>query len=189
MQNIKINKKMNIYKIAGIGVFAALVFAANYIQIPIPVAIGDVTRIHLGNALCLLSGMILGPIGGGLAAGIGSSIFDLLTPAYIASAPFTFVFKFILACIPGLFVIYCKNQNKLIRILGCVIGQIAYITLYIGKTYYEGILLGAAPGAMIPTIITKTTASLTNGVIAVVCCTVLYGALYFSLKKSKLQLS
>ena len=60
--------KKTIYQVAGIGVFAALVFVSSMISIPIPVAIGSVTRIHLGNIFCLLSGFILGPVGGGLAA-------------------------------------------------------------------------------------------------------------------------
>ena len=71
------------------------------ISVPIPVAIGDVTRIHLGNIFCLLSGLVLGPVGGGLAAGLGSALYDMTNPAYIASAPFTFAFKFMLAAVCG----------------------------------------------------------------------------------------
>lgn len=63
-------KQTKIYKISAVGIFAALVFVSNYLSVPVPVAIGDVSRIHLGNIFCLLSGFVLGPIGGGLAAGI-----------------------------------------------------------------------------------------------------------------------
>ena len=58
-----------IYRVTLTAVFAALVFVSSMISVPIPVAIGDVTRIHLGNIFCLLSGLVLGPVGGGLAAG------------------------------------------------------------------------------------------------------------------------
>ncbi len=63
-------KQTKIYKIAAVSVFAALVFVSNYLSVPVPVAIGSVSRIHLGNIFCLLSGFVLGPVGGGLAAGI-----------------------------------------------------------------------------------------------------------------------
>ena len=66
------------------------------------VTVGDISRIHLGNAFCLLAGFVMGPIGGGLASGIGAMLYDLTNPAYIASAPFTFVFKFLLAAVCGL---------------------------------------------------------------------------------------
>ncbi len=55
----------------------------------------------MGNVLCLLSGMLLGPLQGGFAAGIGSMFFDLTNPAYITSAPFTFAFKFVMAWLCG----------------------------------------------------------------------------------------
>ena len=90
-----------VYRVTLTAVFAALVFVSSMISVPIPVAIGDVTRIHLGNIFCLLSGFVLGPVGGGLAAGLGSALYDMTNPAYIASAPFTFAFKFMLAAVCG----------------------------------------------------------------------------------------
>ena len=128
--------KENIYKAAAGGVFGALVFVASQISIPIPVAIGSVTRIHLGNIFCLLSGLVLGPVSGGLAAGIGSALYDLTNPAYIASAPFTFAFKFIMAFLAGLIAHKLgKNKKVLWNIIGCVTGQVAYIILYLAKTF------------------------------------------------------
>ena len=88
--------KNSIYKIVTVGLLGALVFVSNYLSFPIPVPVGDISRIHLGNAFCLLAGFVMGPIGGGLASGIGAMLYDLTNPAYIASAPFTFVFKFLL---------------------------------------------------------------------------------------------
>ena len=94
--------KNSIYKIVTVGLLGALVFVSNYLSFPIPVPVGDISRIHLGNAFCLLAGFVMGPIGGGLASGIGAMLYDLTNPAYIASAPFTFVFKFLLAAVCGL---------------------------------------------------------------------------------------
>ena len=72
-----VQDKKAIYRITLTAVFAALVFVSSMLSVPIPVAIGDVTRIHLGNIFCLLSGFVLGPLAGGLAAGLGSALYDL----------------------------------------------------------------------------------------------------------------
>ena len=79
-------------------IFASMMAA--FLQLSIPTAIGT-TRIHLGNVMCLLSGMLLGPVYGGVAAGVGSMLFDLTSPVYISSAPFTFIFKFAMAWLCG----------------------------------------------------------------------------------------
>ncbi|MFI3207384.1 MAG: ECF transporter S component [Clostridia bacterium] len=179
-------QKNSLHLIVLTSVMAALVFVSNFISVPIPVAIGDVTRIHLGNSICILAGLIAGPIGGGLAAGIGSGLYDLTNPAYIASAPFTFAFKFVLACIPGLFMLLAKNKKFLMGIIGAILGQIAYIILYLSKSYFQGILEGSAPEALIPSIITKFGTSTINAIIAVIVSVALYNVISMALKKSKL---
>lgn len=185
-------QKNNIFKIAGIGVFAALVFVASMISIPIPVSIGDVSRIHLGNIFCLLSGLILGPVGGGLSAGIGSALYDVTNPVYIIYAPFTFIFKFLMAFIAGIIskkLIGGKEKSVktvAVNILACALGQLAYILLYLTETFVIGILEGSAAGAMLPAIITKLGTSSINAVIAIIFAVPLYYAIRAALKKSRL---
>ena len=67
-------------KIAVTGLLSALVFLFSWVQIPI----GDVARLHLGNVFCALSGLLFGPLVGGIASGFGSMLFDFTNPAYIA---------------------------------------------------------------------------------------------------------
>ena len=181
-------KKNTIYKIATIGIFGALVFVSNMISIPIPVAIGDITRIHLGNTFCLLSGLVLGSLNGGLAAGIGSALYDLTNPAYIASAPFTFIFKFLMAFTAGL--LSHTNERKgekfLWNVLGCSLGQIVYIVLYIAKSFIQGLLEGSAAMALIPSMVTKLTTSSVNALIAIVISIPLSIIIRKALTKSKL---
>lgn len=57
--------------------------------------------IHLGDGLVLLSGIILGPIYGGLAAGIGSMFADILS-GYAQYAIGTFIIKAFAAILAGL---------------------------------------------------------------------------------------
>ncbi len=163
-------ERTKIYKISLIGVFGALVFVSNFLSIPIPIAIGDVSRIHLGNAFCLLSGLVLGPVGGGLSAGIGSALYDLTNPVYITSAPFTFVFKFLLAMLPGFIANSKKTGVKLLvtRISFSAMGQVVYIVLYLSKSYISGILEGSAAQALLPAMITRLGTSVVNAVIAII---------------------
>ena len=72
MSNYNPTQRNHTQRLAVIGLLAALVFVSSLISFDIPLAGGDSTRIHLGNTFCLLAGLISGPVGGGLAAGIGS---------------------------------------------------------------------------------------------------------------------
>lgn len=117
-------KKTTTKSIAHIGIMAAAVYAASaFLQIPIPTAIGS-TRLHMGNVTCLLSGMLLGAVPGGLAAGIGSLFFDLTNPAYIASAPFTFLFKFAMAWLCGKIISKDRPETKTRFVLGASAGSL-----------------------------------------------------------------
>ncbi|MDL2233621.1 ECF transporter S component [Ruminococcaceae bacterium OttesenSCG-928-L11] len=134
-------RRFSILKISMIGVMAALTFAAHQLQINIPTVLGN-TRLHLGNVLCLLCGMLLGPIPGGFAAGIGAMFFDFTNPLYIASAPFTFVFKFMMAFVCGC-IVWRKKGAYLHNIPSNVVagfcGAMTYVALYLSKNFLEDI--------------------------------------------------
>ena len=168
----KASNKISVYRIALIAVFAALVFAANWLYIPIPVAVGNMSRISLGNVFSLLSGLILGPIGGGLASGIGAALYDVTNPAYIASAPFTFVFKFLLAAVCG-WIAHAK-------------GSVTYIILYLGKAFVQGLLVGNDVNVVLLAVAEKLLTSSINAVIAVIISVPLSAAIRLALAKSGL---
>lgn len=179
-------KKISVYYIALVAVLAALVFVGNWLSVPIPVAVGDVSRIHLGNVFCLLAGFLAGPIGGGLAAGIGGGLYDLLNPAYIASAPFTFVFKFLLAAVCG-WIAWAggnRGENHKRNILAAVAGSVTYIVLYLGKSFIQGLLLGSELGTVLTALATKLATSGANAVIAVIVSVPFCAAVKLALNKS-----
>lgn len=163
-------KKITIMEIARIGIMAAAVYVASaFLQVPIPTAI-DNTRLHMGNVMCLLSGMLLGPLQGGLAAGIGSMFFDLTNPAYITSAPFTFAFKFIMGWICGKIVSGTPAHSRRKYILGGIAGSFAYVVLYLAKSFIEHrFVLGLPLEAVMLTVAQKAVVS---GINAVVACVV-----------------
>ena len=73
-------KKTNTRRLVFTSMMAAIVYITSaFLQISIPTVIGS-TRLHMGNVMCLLSGMLLGPLYGGIAAGVGSMLFDLTNP-------------------------------------------------------------------------------------------------------------
>ena len=61
------------YRIVFIAVMAAIVCVVTFFRFPL---LGS--KVHLANAMCLLSGLLFGPVGGGLAAGLGSGLYDVL---------------------------------------------------------------------------------------------------------------
>ena len=94
-------KAFSLYDIVMIGLMAAVVFVVTmFLSIRIPTPTGT-TMIKLANAFVLLCGLLLGPVRGGLAAGIGSMIFDLMTPEYAPEAWITFVRFFLMAWLCG----------------------------------------------------------------------------------------
>jgi len=163
-------KKITIKEIARIGIMAAAVYVASaFLQIPIPTAI-DNTRLHMGNVMCLLAGMLLGPLQGGLAAGIGSMFFDLTNPAYITSAPFTFVFKFVMAWLCGKIISGNPVNIKQRYILGGIAGAFAYVVLYLSKSFIEHRFILGLP--MEAVMLTVTQKAVVSGVNAIVACLV-----------------
>lgn len=162
-------KKLTTKKLTYIGLFAALTFVSNYLQIPLVTPFGN-TRFHLGNVFCLLAGILLGPIYGGLAAGIGPTLFDLFDPVYFTSAPTTFINKFVMAAVAGY--IFNKKGNKDSKfglILAAALGQLSYIILYLAKTFIKNYyILDLTKEASMVELVQKASVSLTNGIISVI---------------------
>ena len=74
------NKTLSTKKLVLAALMAALTAAGSALRITMPVTIAGTTSFHLGNIFCALSGILLGPWLGGAAAGLGSAIYDMLTP-------------------------------------------------------------------------------------------------------------
>jgi uncharacterized membrane protein len=100
--NIMNNNNEKVYKIVITGLMAALCYVAfTYLKIPIPTFGGDMVALHIGNAFCVLAALLLGGFYGGLAGSLGMTIADLIDPAYVTSAPKTFVLKLCIGLIAG----------------------------------------------------------------------------------------
>lgn len=178
MQN---TKKMSTYTLALVGMMAAAIFVANFVSFPVPSA-GN-TRIHIANAVCLLAGMLLGPINGGLAAGIGSALYDFTNPLFASEFWITFINKFMLTFVCGLVVHGLLGARRggrpapLLRVvLGAVLGSLVYIGLFYMKSYLMGKYLALAN--LVPSFI--------NAAFGIVVAPLLYYALQQALARAGL---
>ena len=179
-------------KIVLTALLAAPTVAGSAIRITIPVDIAGTTSFHLGNILCALSGILLGPWYGAAAAGIGSAISDMLNPLYISEAWITFLTKACYGLAAGLVIRTGKQPWGYARAtIATIAGALTYAALYLSKTYfYSGMLLkGLTAEAAALTVVTKLPATTFNAVVAILAAPALAIAIRKALERNHLTLN
>ena len=101
------NKKI-LFNIILTAMMSALSFIMTYIAIPI-----GGSKVHLGNAICLLASLLFGPIVGGLSGSIGMGLNDLLLSYPPQTWIRTFIAKFIMGFVVGLLFKILKKREKI----------------------------------------------------------------------------
>lgn len=171
-------------------VMAALVALGSKLEIQIPSILGS-SRFHLGNVMCALSGLLLGPWWGGLAAGIGSAIFDLFDPLRIMEAPITFLTKGLYGVVAGAvyFKMFKGKSNYVSEAVASALAAVSYIAVYLVKCFfYNGLLVkGLTPDGAWLGVLEKVPSSVFNGVVAVIFAPILGVALHKALKAAHLE--
>lgn len=164
-----------------VGLLAALVCVGSALRFTIPISFGGTTSFHLGNIMCALSGILLGPWGGALASGIGSAIYDMTNPLYISEAWITFLFKGAYGLVAGLIAWGAGRHGMSYRrnTAATVSGAVVYAALYLTKSFFYDALLveGLQSGPALATIVAKVPATAFNAVIAIVCAPALAAAI------------
>lgn len=183
-------------KIVLTALLAALTVAGSYLRITIPQAFGT-SSFHLGNIICALSGILLGPWYGGLAAGLGSAIFDILHPLYISECWITFLMKGAYGLVAGLIAWQIRKpwSTKVTfsygkALMASVASAVTYAVLYLAKSFfYSGMLLsGLTPEAAMISVIDKLPATVFNMVVAIVFAPLLAMAISKALEAAHLTL-
>ena len=176
---------MKLKKLSLTALLAATCYVSfTFFQIKVPTMTGY-TSFHLGNVTCVLSGLLVGPLCGGLAGAIGMGIGDLLDPVYIITAPKTIILKFIMGFLAGiishkLFNLKEKTGKQLVFYTVITIGvtMLANIILEpLFSYFYYGILLGDSNKAASYLTVAKWITTTTNAVLSIICATPLYIAL------------
>lgn len=173
-----------------VGLLAAMTCVGSGLRIKVPEAVGT-SAFHLGNILCALSGVLLGPWLGGLAAGLGSAVYDMLDPLYISECWLTFLMKGAYGVLAGLVIRSGKgNWNYGKATIATVAGAVGYAALYLAKTFfYSGMLMHglSVEGAWV-SVVSKLPATTFNAVVAVLAAPLLAVTLRKALSKSRLSI-
>lgn len=151
----KMNTQSKTMRIVLAGLFAALTCVATMI-IRIPTFKGYV---HIGDCMVIASGVILGPVVGGLAAGIGSMLADLLGGYYVFSVA-TFVIKFGAAFGAGIVFSAFWKVFKKYSLPGTVLAGLAsevivVLGYFVFEIFYEG--FAAAVAEILPNCVQGVT--------------------------------
>ena len=123
-------------------------------------------RLHPGDGFVLLCGVVLGPLPGALAAGIGSMFSDIFS-GYVTWAPATFIIKALTGGIAGLLFHHFKNtlHSKKGRYAALALGGIVgEAIMVIGYFLYETGLAALGSGALNQASIAAGIASSATGI-------------------------
>lgn len=182
--------RSRVLKLVLAALMAALVAVFSKLQIQIPAIIG-VSRFHLGNVMCALSGILLGPWWGGLASGVGSAIFDLFDPTHIADFPVTLITKGLYGMISGLvfFKGFRKKSNYVAEVVASLCGAVTYAVIYLAKKFFLDAMLlaGMSSSAAWLVVLEKIPSTAFNAVVAVIFAPILGVAIRKGLKSAKLD--
>ena len=173
-----------IFRIVFIGVMSAMVFVISLFRFPL-----FSSKMHLGNTICLLSGLLFGPVSGGLASGIGSFLVDVQGGYPLWEAIITLVSKFAMGFLAGLLgntfrkLAKSKGLTTMWVILGSVVGSVSYVCLYMLKHFVLQLFVYQNGwDAMWAVLAAKFPASALNCVVSFIIAPVLFFALFPALK-------
>lgn len=178
-------------RIAMVALLAALTAVSSALRIPVPAGIAGMSYFHLGNILCALCGILLGPWFGGLASGLGSALYDLTNPAFAPDCWITFITKGVYGLVAGL-IIRCGNKRwgygK--ALVATIAAALSYAVIYLAKgCFYDNMLLGGiAFEVAFPAIALKLPATAFNAVVAIVAAPLLAIAISQALQKNHLNI-
>ena len=136
--------KFSLKRLVLSGLFAALTSVATLISVPLPFGYAN-----LGDLFVILCGVILGPVYGSLAAGIGAALIDIYWGIYAHYAPATFIIKGLMAVIVWLFVQnYTKKFITLRFVVGSFLAELVMISGYLvfELFYYQEGAFASIPG-------------------------------------------
>jgi uncharacterized membrane protein len=174
METMK-SRKWNVLTLVFVGALAAMVYVVTMFRFPL---LGS--KVHFANAVCLLGGMLLGPWLGGIAAGLGSALYDAFAGYDFINVLITLASKFAMAWVCGaLMDRLSRGRHRLDRtLIASIAGALTYVALYMLKSYIFGAIAGNGWAA----VASKFPASIINAGAAVVAAPIFFHAVLPALK-------
>lgn len=177
--------------IAFTGMLAALVLVGFFLTIRLPGSMK--AQVGFGNVFCIFAGLMMGPVYGGLAAGIGGGLYDLVS-GWADTSILTFVTKFIMAFVCGAIawgvqgkLLCTEGRRHLPRVIvAAIAGSLTYSVLYLLNGLIEGILMGNAPGALEMLMLERLIVTVVNAAIADAVAIPLFFVIRAALKRNHL---
>lgn len=189
---MKMKSQLTVKKIVLAALLAALTAVGSAIRVMVPADLTGTSAFHLGNIMCALCGILLGPWLGGLASGLGSALYDiLLNPAYISECWITFLTKGAYGVAAGLVIrAGLKKWGYWKALFATAAGALTYAVLYLAKSYfYSGLLVGGlTPEAALINVWSKVPATVFNAVVALVAAPLLAVTIRKALERSHIKL-
>jgi len=175
------NVQSKIYRMVFTALMAAMVYVSTLIRIPL-----GSSKVQLANAICVFAGFILNPIDAGLAAGLGSGLYDVTLGGYDAiGCIITFVSKFAMAFVASVLLkALLKHKNGELKgehtpaiYLISALSALVYVALYMLKTFLMGLIVdGLGIDGVTAKMLSKLPASLINAAGATVIAPLLFWA-------------
>lgn len=167
------NKPTKLYKTTLAAMFAALIYVATaFLMMPLP---GN-GYAHLGDCFVVVGALLLGPVYGAAAAGIGSALSDLFL-GYGFYAPATLVIKALMAVTAALVfkgIRKAASGRASLRLdfaAAAVAGILAELLMVFGYFVFEWIVYGIAVAAV------DVVGNSVQGLVGLVTATLLYTTL------------
>ena len=160
---MKREKQTKLRKLVYGAMLGALVFAATWISVPLPVG-----NVNLGDGVLLIAAWMLGGPWAVFAAAIGATLTDLMG-GYAIYAPATFVIKALMAVV-AILVLRALLKSKLPKLLARVLSAVcAEAVMVIGYFVYEATAIGLGWGAL-----ASVPFNLVQGAVAIALSILLY---------------
>ncbi len=164
-------KNKTLFKLCCSAVFAAIICILTF---AFPIPLPNRGYFNFGDCFIIVSALCLGPLWGGMAAGVGAGLADLIL-GYTYYAPATFFIKWLMAAACYAVFMLIVKINKKLDILGIICGAVlAEIIMVAGYFLFEIPLYG------IGVAIADTIGNATQGIIGAVSGTLIFTILHKS---------
>ncbi len=153
----------NTLSLSIVGIFSALIcILTMIISIPLPATQGF---INIGDAGVMITGLMFGPIVGGLAGGVGSALADIFL-GYTIYAPATLIIKGLEGFLVGIIADPKNNKSRISYkdVFAVIVGG---ITMAYGYFLYEVLIIGFS-GALYELFLNGVIQFGLGGIIAIV---------------------
>ncbi|MGX7107810.1 ECF transporter S component [Hutsoniella sourekii] len=168
-------KNNQLFKWVQMGIYAALIaLAIQFIRIPLPSALSN-SFVHPGNALIVLSGLLMGPKRGIIASSAGTAIFDLLN-GYAAEIPGIIIENAIIILLVELFyrTIFKRQDTKPALISTGIFAGLCKLAIVFIKFFIGQIILGSQVQVAFYAALSGLPASFFSAIFTAVLTPILY---------------